>query len=86
MLDIQGLKDEAVKAADGYLQKDLAEELNLNPGTVSRALNNVGLEHAAVQARIISWHKGKPVQKRSTYVGKRVFHKWVIDPDDNFNG
>jgi DNA-binding transcriptional regulator LsrR (DeoR family) len=61
-------------------QRDVARALDLNRSSVSRALRNEGLKHAAVQARIISLLEEVPVQRRSTYEGAEVRHQWVIDP------
>jgi DNA-binding phage protein len=61
-------------------QRDVARALGLNRSSVSRALRNEGLKHAAVQARVVSLLEEVPVQRRSTYEGAEVEHQWVIDP------
>jgi transcriptional regulator with XRE-family HTH domain len=62
-------------------QSDVARALGLNRSSVSRALRNEGLKHAAVQARVVSLLEKVPVQRRSTYEGSKVAHEWVIDPE-----
>jgi len=62
----------------GSSQSDVARALELNRSSVSRALRNVGLNHAAVQARIVSLLEGVPVQRRSTYEGTGVQHEWIV--------
>jgi transcriptional regulator with XRE-family HTH domain len=61
-------------------QRDVARALGLNRSSVSRALRNEGLKHAAVQARIVSILEEVPVQRRSTYEGAKVRHQWVLEP------
>jgi DNA-binding phage protein len=61
-------------------QRDVARALGLNRSSVSRALRNEGLKHAAVQARVVSLLEEVPVQRRSTYEGAEVEHRWIIDP------
>jgi DNA-binding transcriptional regulator LsrR (DeoR family) len=61
-------------------QRDVARALDLNRSSVSRALRNEGLKHAAVQARIVSILEEVPVQRRSTYEGAEVRHRWIVDP------
>lgn len=61
-------------------QRDVARALGLNRSSVSRALRNEGLKHAAVQARVVSVLEEVSVQRRSTYEGAEVRHQWVIDP------
>jgi DNA-binding transcriptional regulator LsrR (DeoR family) len=61
-------------------QNDVARALDLNRSSVSRALRNAGLKHAAVQARIVSLLEGVPVQRRSTYRGADVEHEWIVGP------
>ena len=59
-------------------QRDVARALDLNRSSVSRALRNEGLKHAAVQARVVSLLEETAVQRRSTYEGAEVEHRWVI--------
>jgi len=59
-------------------QRDVARALGMNRSSVSRALRNEGLKHAAVQARVVSLLEDGPVQRRSTYRGKDVQHEWVV--------
>jgi DNA-binding transcriptional regulator LsrR (DeoR family) len=61
-------------------QSDVARALGLNRSSVSRALRNAGLKHAAVQARIISVLEATEVQRRSTYRDANVKHAWIIGP------
>ena len=61
-------------------QRDVARALGLNRSSVSRALRNEGLKHAAVQARVVSLLEETAVQRRSTYEGAEVQHRWIIDP------
>jgi DNA-binding phage protein len=61
-------------------QRDVARALGLNRSSVSRALRNEGLKHAAVQARVVSLLEEVPVQRRSTYEGAEVEHRWLINP------
>ena len=61
-------------------QSDVARALGLNRSSVSRALRNAGLKHAAVQAKVVSVLEKVPVQRRPTYEGKEVEHLWAIDP------
>ena len=64
----------------GVSQRDVARALDLNRSSVSRALRNSGLKHAAVQAKIVSLLEEVPVQRRSTYEGAEVRHQWIVDP------
>ena len=59
-------------------QREVARALGVNVSSVSRALRNEGMKHAAMQARILSLLKNVPVQRRSTYAGAYVEHKWVM--------
>ncbi|PQJ26761.1 hypothetical protein BSZ35_19120 [Salinibacter sp. 10B] len=77
--ELQRRAQQAFEGAKGS-QNDVAKALDLNRSSVSRALRNAGLKHAAVQARIVSLLEGVPVQRRSTYRGAHVEHEWVIDP------
>ena len=61
-------------------QRDVAWALDLNRSSVSRALRNSGLKHAAVQARIVSLLEEEAVERRSRYEGKEVRHQWVVGP------
>lgn len=61
-------------------QSDVAEALDVNRSSVSRALRNAGLKHAAMQARILSLLENVRVQRRSTYEGGEVRHEWIIPP------
>jgi predicted XRE-type DNA-binding protein len=70
---------QAFENANGS-QSDVARALGLNRSSVSRALRNAGLKHAAVQARVVSVLEKVPVQRQSTYKTKEVRHRWVIDP------
>lgn len=69
---------QAAVERSGSSQSDVARALELNRSSVSCALRNVGLNHAAVQARIVSLLEGVPVQRRSTYEGKDVQHEWTV--------
>jgi DNA transposition AAA+ family ATPase len=69
----------AVKGS-GSSQRDVARALDLNRSSVSRALRNVGLKYAAVQARIVSLLEGEPVERRSRYHGRSVEHRWIVGP------
>jgi len=66
-------------------QRDVARALDLNRSSVSRALRNEGLKHAAVQARVVSILEKVPVQRRSTYEGKKVRHEWILVVDASPN-
>ena len=59
-------------------QNNVARALDLNRSSVSRALRDGGLKHAAVQLRIISLLEGTAVQRRSTYQGTHFEHEWVV--------
>ena len=59
-------------------QSDVARALSVNRSSVSRALRNTGLKHAAMQARILSLLEGEPVERRSIYDGKDVRHEWTV--------
>lgn len=61
-------------------QRDVARALGVNVSSVSRALRKSGRKHAAMLARIVSYLEGVPVQRRSTYEGSFVTHRWVVDP------
>ena len=61
-------------------QRDVARALGLHRSSVSRALRNSGLKHAAVQARILSLLEDTPVERRSTYEGAKVYHQWITSP------
>lgn len=61
-------------------QTDLAEILKINRSAISRAVRNTGMKHAAVQSRIISYVKGVPVQRQTTYLGSKVHHQWIVEP------
>ena len=61
-------------------QRDVARALGLNRSSVSRALRNEGLKHAAGQAKIVSLLEEQPVQRRSTYRSKGVEHEWIVGP------
>jgi DNA-binding phage protein len=61
-------------------QRDVARALGLNRSSVSRALRNEGLKHAAVQARVVSLLEETAVQRRSTYEGAEVRHQWIVGP------
>lgn len=77
------LQQETRRAWDQFSgsQTDLARLLEVDRSVLSRALRNAGRKHAAVQARIISYVREVPVQRRSTYRGSRVSHQWVIGPE-----
>lgn len=81
-MDVNQLQQRARQAFErhGGSQHDVAKALGLNRSSVSRALRNAGMKHAAVQARVISLLEEVPVQRRSTYEGKDVRHRWVVDP------
>lgn len=79
-LTVEELHEEARQEWESFrgLQSDLAEILGINRSAVSRAVRHAGMKHAAVQARIVSYLKGVPVQRRSTYQGKHVRHRWTV--------
>jgi DNA-binding transcriptional regulator LsrR (DeoR family) len=81
-MDEQALHRRARRAFDRAPenQREVAKALGLNRSSVSRALRNAGLKHAAVQARIVSLLEGAPVQRRSTYRGADVRHEWIVGP------
>jgi DNA transposition AAA+ family ATPase len=83
-MDERQLQKRARQAFEGAKgsQNDVARALDLNRSSVSRALRNAGLKHAAVQARIVSLLEGVPVQRRSTYDGALAEHKWIVEPGD----
>lgn len=81
-LDLEGLQSAARRAwgrFDGS-QKDLGDALGVDRAAISRAVRKTGLKHASVQARIVSYIRGEPVERRSTYRGRSVDHRWIIDP------
>ena len=80
-MDSNGLHRRAQQAFEraGASQRDVARALDVNRPSVSRALRNEGLKHAAVQARILSLLEGTPVVRRSTYDGADVVHEWAVD-------
>lgn len=82
VLDIHGLQKAARRAWDQFdrTQQDLADLLGVDRSVVSRAIRLSGRKHAAVQARIISYIREVPVQRRSTYMGTQASHEWVINP------
>ena len=77
--ELQQRAQQAFQQATGS-QRDVARALDVNRSSVSRALRNAGLKHAAVQARIVSLLEGVPVQRRSTYRGADVEHEWIVGP------
>jgi DNA transposition AAA+ family ATPase len=79
-MDERELQQRARQAFEGTKesQNDVARALDVNRSSVSRALRNAGLKHAAVQARIVSLLEGVPVQRRSTYRGADVEHEWIV--------
>lgn len=81
MMDQDELLARAQKAFEraNASQRDVARALDLNRSSVSRALRNAGMKHAAVQARIVSLLEDVPVQRRSTYEGTEVWHEWIVD-------
>ncbi|MFB6248406.1 MAG: antitoxin Xre-like helix-turn-helix domain-containing protein [Salinibacter sp.] len=81
-LSVQKLQEKARRAFEQFSgsQQDLADILGVDRSTVSRAVRKAGRKHAAVQARIISYVKAVPVQRRSTYQGRHVRHEWVVGP------
>lgn len=81
-LSAQELQEQAQQAFDQFSgsQQNLAGVLKIDRSAISRAVRKVGMKHAAVQARIISYVRAVPVQRRSTYVGSKVHHQWIIDP------
>lgn len=81
-LSLPELQEEAHQAFERFSgsQQDLAEILGINRSAISRAVRNEGMKHAAVQARIISYVKAVPVQRRTTYQAKHVRHEWIIGP------
>lgn len=82
ILDIHDLQKAARRAWDEFdrTQQDLADFLEVDRSVVSRAIRLSGRKHAAVQARLISYIREVPVQRRSTYMGTEVAHEWVINP------
>lgn len=81
-LSTEELYEEARRAWKQFRgsQEDLGAILDIDRSAISRAVRNEGMKHASVQARIVSYVKGVPVQRRSTYMGSRIHHCWVIDP------
>jgi transcriptional regulator with XRE-family HTH domain len=61
-------------------QRDVARALGLNRSSVSRALRNEDLKHAAVQARLVSLLEETAVQRRSAYRGADVKHESIVGP------
>ncbi|WP_103028238.1 helix-turn-helix domain-containing protein [Salinibacter altiplanensis] len=76
--ELQKRAQQAFDQANGS-QQDVARTLGVNRSSVSRALRNAGLKHAAMQARILSLLKGEAVEHRSIYDGKDVRHKWTME-------
>ena len=62
-------------------QRDVARALDVNPSSVSRALRNGGLQYTAMQARILSYLTGVPVERQSVYEGAHVRHRWIMAPE-----
>jgi len=81
-MNIHELHATAKRAFEGSgdSQKDVGDLIGVDRSAVSRAVRNVGLKHAAVQARIISALRNVTVQRRSTFNGATVSHEWVVDP------
>ncbi len=81
-LDLEELQAEARAAFERFdgSQKDLGDALGIDRAAISRAVRKTGLKHASVQARIVSYIRGKPVERRSRYEGRSVDHRWIIDP------
>jgi hypothetical protein len=81
-LSIHQLQKEARQAWTDFdgTQEELGSLIGLNHGLISRATRKVSRKYAAAQARIISYVREVPVQRRSTYTGERVSHEWVVDP------
>jgi len=81
-MDEQDLQQRARRVFDRApeTQSAVARALDVNRSSVSRALRNAGLKHAAVQSRIVSLLEGTPVQRRSTYRGADVRHEWIVGP------
>jgi hypothetical protein len=81
-LDLEGLQSAARAAFERFdgSQNDLGDALGIDRAAISRAVRKTGLKHAAVQARIISHVREEPVERRSTYRGSEVKHRWIIAP------
>jgi hypothetical protein len=82
-LDVEDLQREAQRAWDRYngSQTELGEELGgIDRSAISRAVRHVGKRHVAVQAKIISHVREEPVERRSTYRGSEVKHRWILGP------
>lgn len=81
-IGIDQLRQAAERAFSGFdgTQQDLAQLIDVDDAAVSRALRESGLQHASVQAKIISGAENVPVQRRSTYSGAEVKRTWIIDP------
>lgn len=81
-LDAHELQKAARRAWNQFsgTQQDLADLLELDRSVISRAIRSAGRKHAAVQARVISYVREVPVERRSTYMGRQVSHEWIIDP------
>lgn len=82
IMNVEELQVEARKSFERFdgSQQDLAKLIRVNRAAISRAIRLTGLRHAAVQARIISQERNKPVQRRSTYEGATLRHEWVVGP------
>lgn len=81
-LDLEGLQSEARASFERFegSQRDLGDALGIDRAAISRATRKTSLKHAAVQARIISHVREEPVERRSTYRGSEVKHRWIIGP------
>jgi hypothetical protein len=79
--ELQSEAQAAVEAFDGS-QSDLGDELGIDRSVISRAARKTGLKHAAVQARVVSHVRSVPVERRSTYRGESVEHRWIIGPPE----
>jgi hypothetical protein len=81
-LDERELQAEAQAAFDRFdgTQGELSEVLGLDQSVISRALRNVGRRYAGPQSRIVSYVRGVPVERRSTYLGQQEKHRWIIGP------
>ncbi|WP_251930807.1 hypothetical protein [Salinibacter ruber] len=75
--DLQSAARAAFERFDGS-QNDLGDALGIDRAAISRAVRKTGLKHASVQARIVSYVRGEPVQRRSTYRGRSVEHRWIV--------
>jgi hypothetical protein len=81
-LDLEELQSAAQSAFERFdgSQNDLGDALGIDRAAISRATRKTGLRHASVQARIVSYIRGEPVQRRSTYRGRSVEHRWIVGP------